>query len=314
MASETSVTVDDTVADTETSPASGAARRKKARPAPASRPVQVVVVALSVLGGLSLWFLLYATVLSGIQEHSDQGRLYDTFRARLAQETSPIGAPIDHGQPVALIDAPGAGISNLVVLEGTTSDVLRSGPGHLSDSPLPGQVGNSYIYGRSVMFGAPFANITDLKAGNTLRVTTGQGVFAYRVDDVRHAGDRLPRPLAPSASRITLVSSASEGWRSGWAPDQVVYMDATLAHGSASGLPAPIPSSVSLSSAAMQGDPKAIVALIFWLEGLAVVVVGFLWSWARWTRLQTWMVGLPVVLGMLWGTTGALSALIPNLI
>jgi sortase A len=288
--------------------------RPRTRSAVLPRSVRLTLLALSVLGALSVWFLFYATVLSGLQEHSDQGRLYDTFRSQLAQETSPIGAPIGAGRPVALIGAPAAGISNLVVVEGTTSEVLRSGPGHRSDSPLPGQVGTSYIYGRSLMFGAPFGRMSHFGAGDTITVTTGQGVFRYRVEDVRHPGDKLPRPLGPGGSRLTLVSSSSEGWRSGWAPDQVVYVDAAMVHGPTSGLPAPIPASVSPSSDAMQGDPNALVPLIFWLEGLAAAAVAVGWSWTRWGRLQTWMVGLPVVLGMLWGASGALSAFLPNLI
>jgi sortase A len=279
-----------------------------------SPSVRFALVAVIVLGALALWFLLYAAVFSRMQEHSAQGRLYNKFRSELAQETSPIGAPIPAGQPVALIDAPHAGISKLVVVEGTTSEILRNGPGHLSDSPLPGQVGTAYIFGRSEMFGGPFGSITHLGRGDTVTVTTGQGVFPYRVEDVRHPGDSLPAPLGSNGSRLTLVSSTSGGWRSGWAPDQVVYVDAVLAHGKASGLPAPVPSSVGRSSTAMQDDPKAVVPLIFWLEGLIAVAVAALWSWRHWGRLQTWMVGLPVILGMLWGATGALAAFLPNLV
>jgi len=301
-------------ADVETGAASGGGSVTEERRSTLSPSVRFVLVTVIVLGALALWFLLYAALFSRMQEHSAQGRLYNKFRSELAQETSPIGAPIPPGQPVALIDAPHADISKLVVVEGTTSEIMRNGPGHLSDSPLPGQVGTSYIFGRSEMFGGPFGRITHLKRGDTVTVTTGQGVFPYRVQDVRHPGDPLPAPLASNGSRLTLVSSTSGGWRGGWAPDQVVYVDAVLAHGRASGLPAPVPSSVGHSSTAMQDDPKALVPLIFWLEGLIAAVVAALWSWRHWGRLQTWMVGLPLVLAMLWGATGALAAFLPNLV
>ena len=297
-------------ADTATAAAGG----RKARDSTVSKWRRVVVAAFGTLGILGMWFLLYATVLSAIQERSDQGRLYNSFRSQLALETSPIGAPIAHGQPVALIDVPKAGISNLVVVEGTTSEDLRRGPGHRSDSPLPGQIGTSYVFGRGVMFGAPFRHLASLKAGDIVTVITGQGTFAFRVADVRRAGDRLPPAVAPGGSRVTLVSSTSNGWRSGWAPDHVIYVDADLARGPASGLPAPLPSAVSGRAQAMQGDPKALVPMIFWLEGLALAVIAVVWASIRWGRLQTWIVGAPILIGMLWGTSGALSAFLPNLV
>jgi len=262
---------------------------------------------------LAVWFLLFGLVLSGVEQHVSQTRLYDEFRVELASETAPLAEPVQAGAPVAMINAPEAGIHNLVVVEGTTSGLLMSGPGHLSDTPLPGQAGTSMILGRSVTFGAPFGRITQMTAGEVITVTTGQGVFNYRVEDVRVPGSPLPPTLAKGGSRLILATSASLGWRSGWAPTHAVYVDALLV-GKSQPVPSGVPATVSQASLPMQGDPSAIVALIFWLEGLGVVVLAAGWTWVRWGRSETWIVGVPLLLLMLWGMSDALMRFLPNLL
>ncbi len=265
------------------------------------------------LAVLAVWFLLYGLVLSGVEQHVIQSRLYDEFRLQLAEETTPLAEPVKAGSPVAIINAPSAGIHNLMVVEGTTSRLLMSGPGHLSDTPLPGQVGTSVILGRSVTFGAPFGRITQMTVGDVVTVTTGQGVFRYRVEDVRHPGSPLPPTLDAGGARLTLVTSASGGWRSGWAPTHTVYVDALLA-GKAQPVPAGVPTTVSPASLPMHNDPSAAVALIFWLEALVLVTVAASWTWVRWGRFETWIVGAPVFLAVLWGTSDALMRYLPNLL
>ena len=166
----------------------------------------VLVAAPAVLAVLAAWFLLYGLLLSGVEQHVSQSRLYDEFRLQLASETAPLAEPVQAGSPVAMINAPSAGIYNLIVVEGTTSRLLMSGPGHLSDTPLPGQAGTSVILGRSVTFGAPFGRITQMTVGDVVTVTTGEGVFRYRVEDVRRPGS----PLPPSPLRRWLPPHAGD--------------------------------------------------------------------------------------------------------
>ncbi|MFZ2056692.1 MAG: class E sortase [Acidimicrobiales bacterium] len=273
----------------------------------------LVLAAPAVLAVLAVWFLLYGLLLSGVEQHVMQSRLYDEFRLQLAGETAPLAEPVQAGSPVAMINAPSAGIYNLIVVEGTTSRLLMSGPGHLSDTPLPGQAGTSVILGRSVTFGAPFGRITQMTVGDVITVTTGEGVFRYRVEDVRRPGSPLPPSLDAGGSRLTLVSSASGGWRSGWAPTHTVCVDALLA-GKAQPVPAGVPATVSPASLPMHNDPSATVALIFWLEGLVLVTFAASRAWVRWGRFETWIVGAPVFLAVLWGTSDALMRFLPNLL
>ena len=64
----------------------------------------------------------------------------------------------------------------------------------------------------------------------------------------------------------------------------------------------------------MHNDPSATVALIFWLEGLLLLTFVARWAWVRWGRFETFFVGAPVFLALLWGTSDALMRFLPNLL
>jgi sortase A len=286
------------------------------RESPESPLPKGALVSRSVFVCLSLvmvWLVLYALAFSGLQEQRSQHELYAKLRVELAGETAPVNGVIRNGTPVSLMTAPAAGLHNAVVVEGTSSTDMQKGPGHLVDTALPGQVGVSAILGKGVTFGGPFSRITKLVAGDPITMTTGQGVAHYVVTDVRRAGDPLPPALSAGQGRLTLVTVVGDGWRSGWAPDQTVYVDAAL-QGSAlqpgaarlSGLPA--------GQAPMDGDTTAINPLILWLELLLIVVVGVTWARGHWGGWQLWLAGAPLVLAIGWMVTETAARLLPNLL
>ncbi len=262
---------------------------------------------------LAAWAVLYVLVFSNIQHDRAQHKLYATYRAQLAQALAPLGGVIAPGTAVAVISIPDAGLTNEVIVEGTTSGDLEAGPGHLRNTPLPGQPGISVIFGRSVSFGGPFKHIAALQPGEDISVTTGQGTFTYQVDDVRHPGQLIPAP-PKTGSRLTLVTSEGSGWRAGWSPSQTVYVDATL-HGKTQPNPGGGLSSTSSSEKVMatETDPVTLMQIVLWLQLLAVVVCLIAWVQTRWARGQLWLVGLPIVLAVLWGLSTTAVRLLPNL-
>jgi sortase A len=296
---------------------------RKLGPPPRTRPPNprrwLLVWAAACLSLLGLWLLFYALVLSSVQQGRSQAVLYAELRQGLAEATTPFGGPIEPGTAVMLVDAPTAGLHSVVVVEGTTSGDLEDGPGHLASTVFPGQAGTSVLFGRSVTYGAPFATIGHLRAGDHIVVTTGQGQFTYAVDRVRHPGDPLPQPLAANTSRLTLVSTTGSGWRTGWAPQQTVYVDATMQPGTDPTTkiqPAPSgrPTSVPDAARPMQGDLNALLPLVLWLQFLIIVAVFAAWGRARWGTWQTWLIAVPLVLAGLWGATQAGFQLLPNLV
>ncbi|GAA3194652.1 sortase [Dactylosporangium siamense] len=279
-------------------------------PPPAA--VTVVVRSLLTLAVLSGWLVAYALGVSAVQQARTQQQLYNDFREKLALATVPIGGEIDPGTPVALIEAPGIGLRQIVV-EGTSSGVMRDGPGHRRDTALPGQPGTSVVYGHAAAFGGPFRRVTELQPGDPVTATSGLGVMRYEVTGVRRESDPLPAPLPSGGARLTLVTAEADGWRSGWAPNRVVYVDAVLKSGDVLPGHPGRPRSVAVAEKAMQADPDALVPLVFWLQVFVAAALATTWARQRWGGLQTWFVGAPILLACLWGTVETLAEFLPNL-
>lgn len=295
----------------------GAARRVPprlalswARTDDVSAAARVAAWICAALAGIAVWFVLFALLLSGVVEGHSQHALYEQFRQELAAGTAPLGGPVPEGQPVAMLSSPAAGLTNLIVVEGTSSTALRSGPGHYPGGPLPGQPGVSVVMGRSTTFGGPFRGLPAIEPGQHIDVTTAQGVFHYEVEDVRRAGDPYP-PALESGSQLTLVTSEGAGWRSGWAPSRAVYVDALL-HGKT--VPAPAQAGVATSAdGVLAGDSRGLYPLILWLQLLLVAVVAGIWAHRRWGLRQSWLAVVPVVFTALWGASTSVWQLLPNL-
>jgi sortase A len=259
-----------------------------------------------------VWLVLFAVYFSAFEENHSQHNLYAQFRAELAGETAPLGGVIAQGSPVALLTLPAAGLHNEVVVEGTSGTDLARGPGHLPGTPLPGQVGVSEIYGRALTFGGPFGSLGSLHAGDTATVTTAQGTEHFRVIDVRRPGQPEPPGLAAGQSRLLLVTAQGSGWRSGWAPSQILYVDAALT-GKALPAPAPVAVAISHSEKAMASDTSGLNDLVLWLEALLAVAVGSVWLVTRWGISRTWPVAVPLIVATLWAASAAALPLLPNL-
>ena len=276
---------------------------------------RVVAWSLAALGGLALWLVCFALFISSLQESHNQKVLYAQFRQQLSglsDHPAPLGNNISPGAPVAVLSMPTAGLDRVVVVEGTASGDLTKGPGHKRDTVLPGQVGTSVLYGRQAMFGGPFKHIAAAQPGDQITVITGQGTSHYAVEDVRRAGDPFPPLLATGEARLTLVTADGSGWRSGWAPNAAVYVDAKLV-GHAFPAPGGRPAAVPEAETALHGDSSALYTLVLWLALMIAAVLGIVWAAERWGRWQAWLVGVPIMLAVLWGASETAVQLLPNL-
>ena len=273
--------------------------------------VALVRWVLTALAALAVWGVVYPLVIGAALEKDAQQRLFDELRQQLSQATAPLGAT-GFGKPVALLDGPGAALRSAVVVEGTGAQDLQDGPGHLRSTVLPGQVGTSVILGKAATFGAAFAHLPDLRKGDPLTVTTGQGVFTYRVERVRRPGDPVPAPLPAGASRLILGSAEGVGWRGGFAPTSVVYVDALLS-GKAVAAPAGRPA-VGADELPNGTGTQPLLGLVFWLQGLVVAALGVVWLRSRWGGWQTAAVAVPLLSALAIGASTAAAGLLPNLL
>ena len=272
--------------------------------------------ALLILAACLIGFVVWFAVLSRLDYDRAQVDSYANFRVSLALATAPTGPtnPADPtellapGTPVAVLSIPEIGL-NSVVFQGTSGQVLESGPGHLRDTPLPGQPGVSVIFGRRTAYGGPFSRLPWLPVGDIFTVTTGQGVSTYRVLDLRLPGDPVP-PVTPGQGRLILVTADGPPL----APSGVLHVDADLI---SKPFPAPTmviaPADLSASEQALGTDPTALVPVVLW--GAVLLGAAALLSWAgrRWGRWQTWIVAVPVVTFLSLSIADQVARLLPNL-
>src|SRR5579871_5655600 len=189
----------------------------------------VLRTALAMVAVLALGLCVQLLVISRLQYWAAQTRGFDQLRKQLAEGVSPVnqvdgrGRLLKSGTAVAYLTFPKLGTKQ-VVFEGTSSEVLMSGPGHLRDTVLPGQAGTSIIFGRAAAYGAPFGAIHTLHKGDKIVVTSGGGTSTFSVIDVRHAGDPVPPPITAGSARLTLVTATGLPF----IPSGVVRVDADL--------------------------------------------------------------------------------------
>jgi sortase A len=281
------------------------------------------ILALCLIG-FAVWF----SFLSRLHYDRVQVTAYAVFRNELALATAPTGPtqpatePANPGQPagppqllapgtaVAVLRIPAIGLTT-VVFEGTSGQVLEGGPGHLRDTPLPGQPGTSVIFGRRTAYGGPFSRLPWIRVGGYFTVTTGQGVSTYRVIDLRRGGDAAPPPLAVGQGRLILVTADGPPL----APTGVIHVDADL-----TSKPSPAPtmvlsaSNLAASEQTLGTDPTALVPVVLWGAALLAVAGSLAWSAQRWGRWQTWIVAVPVAGFLSLTIADQVARLLPNLL
>ena len=265
---------------------------------PLSPGKQMARAALIIVFILSFTLFLQLLIFGSLQQSSRQERLFDRFRAELANGVAPVG-PTDNqnrvlapGAPVAYLEIPEIGLRQ-VVGEGTTPGTLFSGPGHRRDTVLPGQVGASVIMARRAAFGGPFAKIDQLESGDKIIATTGQGVFEYEVIGVRREGDPVPAPPEAGSSRLLLATADGRPYL----PSGVLRVDAEMTGEPVIGAARLVTSATLPASEEFMGiDTSTLWALVLWLQVLILLSLGAVWAWHRWGHAQAWIVFLPPLL------------------
>ena len=105
-------------------------------------------------------------------------------RRRLAFAARSLDRRTDEGDPLGRIRSIRIGVSQ-VFIEGTDAGDLRSGPGHYTDTPLPGQRGTVAIAGHRTTYGAPFRRIDKVRPRDEIVLVMPYGRFTYRVERTR---------------------------------------------------------------------------------------------------------------------------------
>ncbi|MBV9952216.1 MAG: class E sortase [Acidimicrobiia bacterium] len=262
--------------------------------APRSHSVRGAVTrSLKILGGLVLGFVLFLFVMTPLVHGRTQRSLEQSFRTELGFAQAPLGGAIKQGSAVAVLQIPEIGVHE-VVIEGTSASMLKRGPGHLRTSPLPGQPGNSVVAGRRASYGGPFLHLDRLHRGDTIRVTTGQGLSIFVVQRVGTVSPGHADPIGPTRdSRITLVTSDPV-----FAASRRLVAVATL-QGDPWAQPDGRPTQLHTDELGLQGQPGAAGRVLFWGGVLIVAGIASVWLLRRWPGQVAYVLIAPVMLLLL---------------
>jgi sortase A len=125
---------------------------------------------------------------------------------RVRRQARALRAAAREGQAIGRIRIPELGVSMLMV-DGTTSATLKTGPGLHRSTLMPGEGGLSYVAGHRTTYGAPFADIDSLRPGDEVVVEMPYAKLVYVVTGHQIVDDNDLSVLRPRA-RETIALQA----------------------------------------------------------------------------------------------------------
>jgi sortase A len=127
----------------------------------------------------------------------------------LAHEADATRAEARSSGLVGRIEIPRLRLSAMIV-EGTTGRALRRGVGHIEPTAFPGERGNVGLAGHRDTF---FRKLRHVAKGDSIRIATPDGTFAYRVESLLIVDpDRSDLLNATPAPVLTLVTCYPFDW------------------------------------------------------------------------------------------------------
>jgi sortase A len=298
-------------APTPTPAATGAKAPARASSVRARR-LQLTGRVLTGIGVFVLTLVVFELWLTGLVQARSQRLALGEFRGAMTSGLAYLqaGGPPE-GAPVATLQIPAVQQEDVVV-EGTTPELLKGGPGHLRDTPLPGFAGNAVLIGRRTTYGGPFRNIGALQPGDEIDVSTGLGAFRYLVERVKvdrsGAGDLL---TTDPGNFLTLVTDSPK-----YGASARLAVVARLQGPPAATPPPPKGArparSVDDDELGLTGDSGGLGPLLLWGE----LLVAAAWlSWRlrrRWNRRAAYLLSLPVLITLTFLVFENLDRLLPG--
>jgi sortase A len=256
-----------------------------------SRP-RVAGVLIGGLGVLILLLLGYIYIFTPLSAARSQHTLLQQIQSQpidtyhLAQGKIP-----PEGSPLGVIEIPSLHLSQAIV-QGSDSQDLQMGPGHMPTSSLPGQRGNAVIAARRATYGAPFGSIGSLRRGQTIIVVDGLGKFHYKVTSVVYAESGRHDVVTQSANnRLTLVTAGSGFWPAGRLAVIAVLEGKPFPHLAPTRFAAPA------SELGLSGNAASGLIFVLWSLLFFVILVGAVWLLRNWSQpVVVLLLAVPVLL------------------
>jgi sortase A len=170
---------------------------------------RIIALALIAVGvGCLAWYGVERARRSVFQEQQNAA-LNQALRLDAQNPAAPPGAALPPASPeprsavVGRLEIPRVHLS-VIVMEGDDDATLKNAVGHLPDTVMPWENGNSAFAGHRDTF---FRPLQDVRAGDEIRLASARGILVYRVRDTRVVDPDDLSVLAPSAQpELTLVT------------------------------------------------------------------------------------------------------------
>ena len=181
----------------------------------------ILVILIPVIGSLYTSYQqdkLYEEYLNS-QEMKESIDDLDTALAATAAAITQASVSTEPAKPVykptviGRIKIPAVFI-DLILVEGATSKDLNWGAGHLTATPMPGEIGNCAIAGhRNYTFGSYFSRLGEVIIGNQITIEYKKNTYNYEVYEILTVlpDDNSVLAQVDDASILTLITCAPKG-------------------------------------------------------------------------------------------------------
>jgi sortase A len=176
---------------------------KKIAARPKQRPMRWMRRVVLFCGVAALGYVGLTLIDAKVFQKRSELTLDRQIQAQEAHDT-PLPKPeVKEGDILGRIEIRRLGVS-VVILEGTTSQTLLHGVGHIEGTALPGEPGNIGIAGHRDTY---FRVLKDIRADDEIQIQTATGITRYKVDWIQIT---VPNDVGivshDAESALTLVS------------------------------------------------------------------------------------------------------------
>jgi sortase A len=156
-----------------------------------------------IVGALAVFYVALTLLRARSYQEDANNSLEQQMHAEERQQVSMPRATPKKGEVLGRIEIPRLGV-RVAILQGTSSQTLRLGVGHIEGTALPGEAGNIGIAGHRDTY---FRNLKDIRPNDEITIQTASRLSRYSVDWVQIVAPGDSGILAPSTgSAITLVT------------------------------------------------------------------------------------------------------------
>jgi sortase A len=156
-----------------------------------------------IAGTLAILYVAVTVLYARFYQKAANNTLEQQMHAEKRHSVRLSGAVAKEGDLLGRIEIPRLGIK-VAILEGTTSQTLRLGVGHIEGTARPGERGNIGIAGHRDTF---FRDLKGIRTSDEIQIQTATGFSRYVVDWVRIVSPGDTKVLDPSAGFVvTLVT------------------------------------------------------------------------------------------------------------